>query len=128
MEKKTEGVGEVREIEGLHEVGLDRDYVVKLVLVGDSGVGKTSLLKRFTTSRFPTETLTTIGVDFDSKLLKLGGRTVRLSVYDTAGMERFRAVTTSYFRTASAAVLVVDVGALSSVHSLDQWVADIRGA
>lgn len=76
------------------------DYLFKLVIVGNSGVGKSSILLRFSDDQFNESYLTTIGVDFRFKTLKIDGKTIKLQIWDTAGQERFRTITNAYYKGA----------------------------
>ena len=82
------------------------DHLLKLLLVGDSGVGKSSLLLRFTDGAFDMNLTSTIGVDFKVKMMRVGGKTCKVTIWDTAGQERFRTLTSSYYRGAHGIVLV----------------------
>jgi len=103
----------------------DYDYLFKLLLIGDSGVGKTSLLVRFADETFSTSFITTIGIDFKIKTMELEGKKVKLQVWDTAGQERFRTITTSYYRGATGIMLVYDVTSSSSFNNINQWMQNI---
>ena len=85
------------------------DHVFKLLLVGDSGVGKSSLLLRFAEGVFTDSHVETIGIDFKVRTITLDGKTIRLQVWDTAGAARFKTITTSYFKCAHGIVVVYDV-------------------
>ena len=76
------------------------DMQIKLLMIGDSGVGKTCLLLRYANDSFSPTFITTIGIDFKIKTIELGGKVIKLQIWDTAGQERFRTITTSYFRGA----------------------------
>ncbi|TKW17619.1 hypothetical protein SEVIR_5G379900v4 [Setaria viridis] len=78
----------------------DYDYLIKLLLIGDSGVGKSCLLLRFSDGSFTTSFITTIGIDFKIRTIELDGKRVKLQIWDTAGQERFRTITTAYYRGA----------------------------
>ena len=82
------------------------DLQIKLLMIGDSGVGKTCLLLRYANDSFSNTFITTIGIDFKIKQLQLGDKKVKLQIWDTAGQERFRTITTSYFRGAQGILLV----------------------
>lgn len=97
----------------------------KIVLVGNAGVGKTCLVRQFTTGKYPTRQGATIGVDFLIKPMDVKGVRVNLQLWDTAGQERFRAITQSYYRSAHCLVLVYDISNQPSFDSLSQWVRDI---
>ncbi|KAK1926692.1 putative ras-related protein rab-18 [Papiliotrema laurentii] len=99
----------------------------KLLLIGNSSVGKSSLLLRFTDDDFLSEeeTTATIGVDFRSKSVEVGGKRYKLSIWDTAGQERFRTLTSSYYRGAQAVILVYDVSSRSTFDELLKWFKEI---
>mmetsp|Transcript_38799 Transcript_38799/g.122288 ORF Transcript_38799/g.122288 Transcript_38799/m.122288 type:complete len:127 (-) Transcript_38799:624-1004(-) len=93
------------------------DYLVKLLLIGDSGVGKSCLLLRFSDDSFTTSFITTIGIDFKIRTIEQEGKRLKLQIWDTAGQERFRTITTAYYRGAMGILLVYDVrtGSLSTL-------------
>ncbi|WVN85362.1 uncharacterized protein L203_100507 [Cryptococcus depauperatus CBS 7841] len=100
---------------------------LKLLLIGNSSVGKSSLLLRFTDDEFLSdeETIATIGVDFKLKCIELDGKKYRLSIWDTAGQERFRTLTASYYRGAQGVILVYDVSSRQSFEELLKWVKEV---
>ncbi|KAL6051751.1 Ras-related protein Rab-1A [Balamuthia mandrillaris] len=102
------------------------DYMFKLLIIGDSGVGKTSLMLKFTDDVFTESYISTIGVDFKIKTIQVDGKTVKLQIWDTAGQERFRTITSSYYRGAKGVIVVYDVtdqGTFNSVSTL--WAPEI---
>eukprot|EP00878_Enallax_costatus_P007415 GHUV01007765.1.p1 GENE.GHUV01007765.1~~GHUV01007765.1.p1 ORF type:complete len:204 (+),score=53.89 GHUV01007765.1:173-784(+) len=102
------------------------DHLFKVLLVGDSAVGKSCLLMRFTADRFDEVTTSTIGVDFRVKYLTLNGKRVKLAVWDTAGQERFRTLTSSYYRGAQGVIFVYDVTRLESFENLQRiWMKEV---
>jgi Ras-related protein Rab-8A len=101
------------------------DIQLKLLLIGDSGVGKTSLLQRYTADAFSASFISTIGIDFKTKILTLDGLRVRCQIWDTAGQERFRTITTSYFRGAHGIALCFDATDRRSFASIAAWAAQI---
>lgn len=103
----------------------DYDYLFKLLLIGDSGVGKSSLLLRFTDDSFSENYISTIGVDFKIRTVQLDGKTVKLQVWDTAGQERFRTITSSYYRGAHGIVVVFDLTSQDSFDNVKQWLFEI---
>ncbi|XP_035216211.1 ras-related protein Rab-30-like [Stegodyphus dumicola] len=104
----------------------DYKFLFKVVLVGNAGVGKTCLVRRFTQGLFPPGQGATIGVDFLIKTVEIDGEKVKLQIWDTAGQERFRSITQSYYRSAHALVLVYDISAQSTFKSLPMWIKEIE--
>jgi small GTP-binding protein len=100
--------------------------LMKLIVVGDSGTGKSCLLHRFVEDAFPEDQTQTIGVEFGSKVVTLSGQKVKLQIWDTAGQERFRSVTRSYYRGAMGALVVFDVTSRESYDHVPEWVRDAR--
>lgn len=99
---------------------------IKLLMIGDSGVGKTCLLLRYANDSFSPTFITTIGIDFKIKNIDIDGKRVKLQIWDTAGQERFRTITTSYFRGAQGIVLVYDVTDRRSFESIRNWISQIQ--
>jgi len=97
----------------------------KLLLVGDSGVGKSSLLLRFTDNIFSGSFIATIGVDFKIKTVDLNGSNVKLQIWDTAGQERFRTITSSYYRGSHGIVVVYDVTNPDSFMNVRKWIREV---
>lgn len=108
------------------QVTPDCDAVLKMILIGNSGVGKSALLKCFMGDPFDAGYTSTIGVDFEIKPVILDGKTVNLQIWDTAGQERFRTITTSYYRSADAILMVFDLTDQQSFEQLEQWREDVR--
>ncbi|CAM9501247.1 unnamed protein product [Scytosiphon promiscuus] len=102
------------------------DMQIKLLMIGDSGVGKTCLLLRYANDSFSQTFITTIGIDFKIKNIDLDSKRIKLQIWDTAGQERFRTITTSYFRGAQGILLVYDVTDKKSFNSIRNWVAQIQ--
>ncbi|XP_019169012.1 PREDICTED: ras-related protein RABA2a-like [Ipomoea nil] len=102
------------------------DYLFKVVLIGDSGVGKSNLLSRFTRNEFCLESKSTIGVEFATRTLQVEGRTVKAQIWDTAGQERYRAITSAYYRGALGALLVYDVTKPTSFENISRWLKELR--
>lgn len=97
------------------------DMIMKLLLVGDSGVGKSCLLLRFVEDKFKTSFVTTIGIDFKIRTIESKGKKIKLQVWDTAGQERFRTITTAYYRGAMGIVLIYDVTDARSFENVENW-------
>jgi Ras-related protein Rab-1A len=102
------------------------DYLFKMLLIGDSGVGKSCLLTRFTDDRFTDNYISTIGVDFKIRTFDIKDKTVKLQIWDTAGQERFRTITTSYYRGAHGIAVVFDVTDISSFQHVTHWLDEIK--
>ena len=104
-----------------------QDPIVKIILVGESGVGKTALFTAFSENTFANTHIATIGVDFCMKRISLeDGSLVKLQIWDSAGMERFRALTAAYFRGADVICLLYDITNRESFAKLTNWVHTIR--
>ncbi|KAJ2744844.1 ras GTPase [Coemansia sp. BCRC 34301] len=101
------------------------DYLFKLLLIGDSGVGKSCLLLRFADDTYTESYISTIGVDFKIRTIELEGKTVKLQIWDTAGQERFRTITSSYYRGAHGIIVVYDVTDSQSFSDVKQWLQEI---
>uniref|UniRef100_A0A5S6QAG8 Ras-related protein Rab-8A n=1 Tax=Trichuris muris TaxID=70415 RepID=A0A5S6QAG8_TRIMR len=102
------------------------DYLFKLLLIGDSGVGKTCLLFRFAEDSFSPSFISTIGIDFKIRTIELDGKKIKLQIWDTAGQERFRTITTAYYRGAMGILLVYDITNEKSFENIKNWVRNIE--
>ncbi|XP_050386066.1 ras-related protein RGP1 [Argentina anserina] len=103
------------------------DYVFKVVLIGDSAVGKSQLLARFARNEFSLESKATIGVEFQTKTLLIDHKTIKAQIWDTAGQERYRAVTSAYYRGSVGAMLVYDITKPQSFEHVTRWLEELRG-
>ncbi|XP_054461364.1 ras-related protein Rab-25-like [Anoplopoma fimbria] len=108
-------------------MGSDESYnfVFKVVLIGESGVGKSNLLSRFTKNEFNHESRTTIGVEFSTRTVHLDNYTIKAQIWDTAGLERYRAITSAYYRGAVGALLVYDISKHLTYESADRWLKEL---
>ena len=97
-----------------------------MVLIGDSGVGKSCLLVRFVDSTYQDKNMSTTGVDFRYKAVTIGRETVKLQIWDTAGQERFRTITTAYYRAADGIIMVYDVTNEESFRHMDAWLTEVN--
>jgi len=101
------------------------DYQYKILMLGDSGSGKTSILIRYTNDIFTPTFITTIGIDFKIKIIKIEDKILKLQIWDTAGQERFRSITESYYRGACAIVLLYDVTNRQTFLNIKNWMESI---
>eukprot|EP00300_Choanocystis_sp_HF-7_P030543 c39402_g1_i1.p1 GENE.c39402_g1_i1~~c39402_g1_i1.p1 ORF type:complete len:215 (+),score=60.47 c39402_g1_i1:32-646(+) len=101
------------------------DFLIKLLLIGDSGVGKSSVLLRFADDSFTPSFITTIGIDFKIRTIELDRKNIKLQIWDTAGQERFRTITSAYYRGAMGILLVYDVTDEQSFKNTRNWVRNI---
>ena len=97
-----------------------------MVLIGDSGTGKSNLLSRFTRNEFSLESRSTIGVEFATRSISVDGKTVKAQIWDTAGQERYRAITSAYYRGAVGALLVYDIAKHSTYVNVSRWLKELR--
>ena len=102
------------------------DYLFKLLIIGESGVGKTCLLLRFTDDSFTANHLTTIGIDFKIKIINLENKLIKLQIWDTAGQERFRTITKTYYKGAHGIILTYDVTDANSFKNIRNWIKQIE--
>ncbi|KAK6935792.1 Small GTPase, partial [Dillenia turbinata] len=100
-----------------NRVDHEYDYLLKIVLIGDSGVGKSNILSRFTRNEFCLESKSTIGLE---------GKTVKAQIWDTAGQERYRAITSAYYRGAVGALLVYDITKRQTFDNVQRWLRELR--
>lgn len=103
------------------------EYLFKLIIIGDSGIGKSSLLTRFTDDVFMDSYISTIGVDFKIRTMVVNGRVIKLQIWDTAGQERFRTVTSAYYRGAHGVMVVFDITNPVSFENVNNiWLNEIQ--
>lgn len=102
------------------------DFLFKLLLIGDSGVGKTCILVRFSEDAFNSTFISTIGIDFKIRTVEIDGKKIKLQIWDTAGQERFRTITTAYYRGAMGIMLVYDVTTEKSFENIRNWIRNIE--
>lgn len=102
------------------------DYLFKVVVIGDSGVGKSNLLSRFTRDEFNLESKSTIGVEFATRSVSIEGKMIKAQIWDTAGQERYRAITSAYYRGAVGALIVYDITKDTSFENVEKWLAELK--
>ncbi|POS82389.1 hypothetical protein EPUL_005345, partial [Erysiphe pulchra] len=127
---KSGASSELPGVAGNQELGSMYDYLAKIILLGPSGSGKSCLLHRFVKNEWRVLSSQTIGVEFASKIIKVGSgsrrKRIKFQLWDTAGTERFRSVSRSYYRSAAGALLVYDISSYNTFNSLSSFVNDAR--
>uniref|UniRef100_A0A665UE80 small monomeric GTPase n=1 Tax=Echeneis naucrates TaxID=173247 RepID=A0A665UE80_ECHNA len=101
-------------------------FFLSVVLIGDSGVGKSNLLSRFTRNEFNLESKSTIGVEFATRSIQVEGKTIKAQIWDTAGQERYRAITSAYYRGAVGALLVYDIAKHLTYENAERWLKELQ--
>ena len=102
------------------------NMLFKIVLVGDSSVGKTNLFLRYIKNEFDPQTKATIGVEFGTKIIKINNYNIKIQIWDTAGQERYKSITSAYYKGAQGAFLVYDITNKSSFLNIDKWIRDLK--
>ena len=102
------------------------DMIFKIVLIGDTSVGKTNILSKYLTDEFDPESKATVGVEFGTKNFKIENNIVKVQIWDTAGQERYRSITNAYYKGAKGALLVYDITNKKSFDNLDRWISDLK--
>jgi len=114
-------------MEGEQPADESYDYLYKVVVIGDSGVGKTNIITRFTTNEFIVENKATIGVEFGHAEFKLAdGIKIKVQIWDTAGQERFRAITRGYYKGAHGALVVFDITKAITFRNVEKWITELQ--
>ncbi|KAL7177027.1 hypothetical protein ACSBR2_030373 [Camellia fascicularis] len=108
------------------EGGGGEEYLFKVVIIGDSAVGKSNLLSRYARNEFNSHSKATIGVEFQTQSLEIEGKQVKAQIWDTAGQERFRAVTSAYYRGAVGALIVYDITRRTTFDSIARWLDELN--
>ena len=101
-------------------------YKLKLIVLGDSGVGKTNIIHRYITDTFSTETKATIGVEFFIKTFRVNNDIIKLEIWDTAGQERYKSITSAYYKGSKGALLVYDITRYPTFENLEKWMNEIN--
>lgn len=104
----------------------DYDIIFKVVLIGDSGVGKTNILSRYVRDEFSIETKSTVGVEFGSKIIKSNSSLIKVQIWDTAGQERYKAITNAYYKGTKGALVVYDISRRDTFNSIDRWIGELK--
>lgn len=117
--------GKVTRTEANLEDDKNFDTIYKLLIIGDSNVGKTTLLTRFCEGRYQSNFMSTVGIDYKTKIITVDDERVKLQIWDTAGQERFRTLTNAYFRGAAGALLLYDITSRSSFVNCTTWMESV---
>ena len=102
------------------------DMIFKIVLIGDSSVGKTNILSKFLSNEFDPDSKATVGVEFGTKDFLIENNKVKVQIWDTAGQERYRSITNAYYKGAKGSLLVYDITNPKSFENLDRWLSDLK--
>jgi small GTP-binding protein len=104
----------------------DYDLIFKVVLIGDSGVGKSNILTRYLKDEFSLNTKTTVGVEFGTKQIAVDDIKIKAQIWDTAGQERYRSITNAYYKGSKGALLVYDITKRNTFENVDRWLEEFK--
>ena len=102
------------------------DLLFKLILIGDSSVGKSNILLKYLKNEFDQNSRATVGVEFGTKNLMINNKKIKIQIWDTAGQERYRSITSAYYKGAKGALIVYDITRKNTFDSIDKWIADLK--
>jgi Ras-related protein Rab-11A len=115
--------GTIEEVKDFNDI---EDYSIKIVVVGDSGVGKSNILTRYAANEFNNDSKATVGVELYTKTYKINDKHIKVHLWDTAGQERYKSITAAYYRGAKGAMIVYDVTRPETFNNVDKWFNEIR--
>jgi Ras-related protein Rab-11A len=101
-------------------------YKLKLIVLGDTGVGKTNIIRRYISDVFSTDSKSTVGVEFFTKSFRVNNDIVKLEIWDTAGQERYKAITSAYYKGSRGALLVYDITREPTFENIERWINEIK--
>ena len=109
-------------------MSLDEDYdvIYKIIIIGDSGVGKSNILSRYLRDEFKQDSKSTVGVEFGAKKLTINNTTIKAQIWDTAGQERYRSITSTYYKGSKGCFIVYDITQTSTFESVDRWYNEMK--
>ena len=127
-EEKNEPKNENKEIKILENVSIyeKENYKFKLIVLGDTSVGKTNIIQRYVSDNYSTDTKATVGVEFFNKTFRINKDVVKLEIWDTAGQERYKSITSAYYKGSRGVLLVYDITSLSSFEDIEKWKNEIN--
>jgi len=102
------------------------DLLFKLIIIGDSSVGKSNILTKYLKDEFDPNSKATVGVEFGTKKLKIKNKNLKIQIWDTAGQERYRSITSAYYKGAKGALIVYDITRKNTFENIDKWISDIK--
>ena len=102
--------------------------MAKVILIGDSSVGKTNIMSKYLKNQFNENSKATVGVEFGSKLFKLNGHNIKAQIWDTAGQEKYKAITGAYYKGSKGAFVVYDITRKETFESVDKWINDLKSS
>ena len=102
------------------------DFLMKLILVGDSGVGKTNILSKYLKNAFDPNSKATVGVEFGTKKIEIDNKKIKVQIWDTAGQERYKSITSTYYKGAKGAFIVYDITRKNTFDNIDKWIGDLK--
>ena len=102
------------------------DMIFKIVLIGDTSVGKTNILSKYLSNEFDPDSKATVGIEFGTRDFKIENNTVKVQIWDTAGQERYRSITNAYYKGAKGSLLVYDITNPKTFENVDKWLSDLK--
>ncbi len=110
----------------IKDTSIQEDYNIKILLVGDSGVGKSNILTRYAQDEFNQDSKATIGIELHNKAFKINDQYIKVHIWDTAGQERYKSITAAYYKGAKGAMIVYDITRPETFNNVDKWFNEIR--
>ena len=104
----------------------DYEMMVKVIIIGDSSVGKTNIMSRYLKNQFLENSKATVGVEFGAKLFNINGHKIKAQIWDTAGQEKYKAITGAYYKGSKGAFVVYDITRKDTFESIDRWINDLK--
>ena len=102
------------------------EMMVKVILIGDSSVGKTNIMSKYLKNQFNENSKATVGVEFGAKIFKINNRNIKAQIWDTAGQEKYKAITGAYYKGSKGAFVVYDITRKETLYSVDKWINDLK--